>query len=72
MNRKDRGELSYFIDLSYKWRALLEAWGTFLLVLVSAGAVVVSEMTGQVSKEMEVIAPGLMVMVIIYFMGAVS
>ncbi|HEY8220239.1 MAG TPA: aquaporin [Methylobacter sp.] len=73
MNHKDKGELSYFIDLSYKWRALFaEAWGTFLLVLVSAGAVVVSELTGQVSKEMEVIAPGLMVMAIIYFMGAVS
>ena len=43
-----------------------------MLVLVGAGAVIVAEMTGEVSKEMEVVAPGLMVMAIIYFMGAVS
>ncbi len=66
-------EPPYFIDPSYKWRALFaEAWGTFLLVLVGAGAVVASEVTGEITKEMEVVAPGLMVMVIIYFMGAVS
>ena len=62
-----------FLHPSNIWRALFaEVWGTFLLVLVGAGAVIVAEMTGEVSKEMEVVAPGLMVMAIIYFMGAVS
>jgi aquaporin Z len=62
-----------FLHPSNRWRALFaEVWGTFLLVLVGAGAAVVAEMTGEVSKEMEVVAPGLMVMAIIYFMGAVS
>ena len=32
----------------------------------------VSVMTGEITKEMQVVASGLMVMVIIYFMGAVS
>ncbi|MGZ3743938.1 MAG: MIP/aquaporin family protein [Pseudobdellovibrionaceae bacterium] len=72
MNNKGN-QKHYILDPSYKWRALFaEAWGTFLLVLVGAGAVVVSEMTGEITKEMEAVAPGLMVMVIIYFMGAVS
>lgn len=47
-------------------------WGTFLLVLVGAGAIIASEITGEVSKAMEVVAPGIIVMVVIYFMGAVS
>ncbi len=72
MPDKDR-EHSDFLHPSNIWRALFaEVWGTFLLVLVGAGAVIVAEMTGEVSKEMEVVAPGLMVMAIIYFMGAVS
>ncbi|MDD5581021.1 MAG: aquaporin [Methylobacter sp.] len=73
MTNKDKEESVNFLDAPNKWRALFaEAWGTFLLVLVSAGAVAVSAMTGEITKEMQVIAPGLMVMVIIYFMGAVS
>lgn len=60
-------------DPSSRWRALFaEGWGTFLLVLVGAGAEVDAEMTGQVSTAMAGVAPGLMVMVIIYFMGAIS
>jgi aquaporin Z len=50
-----------------------EAWGTFLLVLVAAGGGVVAAMSsGKVTLGMMVVAPGLMVMAIIYFMGAVS
>jgi aquaporin Z len=63
-----------FLDSSHEWRRLFaESWGTFLLVLVAAGAGVVSvQSRGAVTLSMKVIAPGLMVMAIIYFMGAVG
>lgn len=62
-----------FLDPANKWRAwFAELWGTFLLVLVAAGAVVAAKITGEVSKAMEMVAPGLMVMAVIYFMGTVS
>jgi aquaporin Z len=50
-----------------------ELFGTFFLVLVAAGAGVVNAASlGQVSRVAAVVAPGLMVMAIILFMGAVS
>jgi aquaporin Z len=63
-----------FFDTSFEWRRVFaEAWGTFLLVLVAAGGGVVAAMSsGKVTLGMMVVAPGLMVMAIIYFMGAVS
>ena len=63
-----------FYDPSLEWRRLFaETWGTFLLVLVAAGGGVVAVMSGgRVTLGMMVVAPGLMVMAIIYFMGAVS
>lgn len=63
-----------FLDASHEWRRLFaEAWGTFLLVLVAAGGgVVAAKSGGAVSLSMIVVAPGLMVMAIIYFMGTVS
>ncbi len=63
-----------FLDTSLEWRRIFsEAWGTFLLVVVAAGAGSVSAMSGgAVTLAMAVVAPGLMVMVIIYFMGTVS
>jgi aquaporin Z len=63
-----------FLDNSLEWRRLFaEAWGTFLLVVVAAGAGVVAvKSNGQVTLGMAVVAPGLMVMAIIYFMGTVS
>jgi aquaporin Z len=54
-------------------RLFAEAWGTFLLVVVAAGAVVVGAQShGAITLSMKVTAPGLMVMAIIYFMGSVS
>lgn len=63
-----------FLDSSIEWRRIFsEAWGTFLLVLVAAGAgVSAAKSGGAVTLAMAVVAPGLMVMAIIYFMGTVS
>jgi aquaporin Z len=54
-------------------RLFSELFGTFLLVLAGAGAVVVGAQShGEISRAAAVTAPGLMVMAIILFMGAVS
>ena len=59
---------------AHEWRRLFsEAWGTFLLVVVAAGAGVVGVLGGgAITLAMKVAAPGMMVMAIIYFMGAVG
>jgi aquaporin Z len=61
-------------DRRFEWRRLFsEVFGTFLLVLVAAGGPVVNGLhPGQVPLDARVVAPGLMVMAIIYFMGTVS
>jgi aquaporin Z len=61
-------------DGRFEWRRLFsEVFGTFLLVLVAAGGPVVNGLhPGQVPLDARVVAPGLMVMAIIYFMGMVS
>jgi len=63
-----------FRDPSLEGRRLFaEVFGTFLLVMVAAGAGVVNEVSGgKLSLAMMVAAPGLMVMAIILFMGATS
>ena len=63
-----------FSDPALEWRRMFaEIWGTFLLVLVAAGGGVVRDLSGgSLSLAMIVVAPGLMVMAIIYFMGTVS
>jgi aquaporin Z len=63
-----------FLNPMHEWRRLFaEAWGTFLLVLVAAGGGVVAATSGgALTLGMSVVAPGLMVMVVIYFMGTVS
>jgi aquaporin Z len=63
-----------FYVASLWWRRLFsELFGTFLLVLVAAGGGVVAATShGAVSRAAAVTAPGLMVMAIILFMGAVS
>ena len=57
-----------------EWQRLFsELFGTFLLVLAGAGGAVVGARShGAISRPAAVAAPGLMVMAIILFMGAVS
>ncbi len=70
----DKAAAPNFLDSSLEWRRIFsEVWGTFLLVVVAAGAgTVAAQSGGAVSLAMAVTAPGLMVMVVIYFMGTVS
>jgi aquaporin Z len=60
--------------MAYEWRRLFaEVLGTFFLVVVAAGGGVVEAVShGQVPLDARVVAPGLMVMAVIYFMGTVS
>jgi aquaporin Z len=66
------GDRADFDDPRKEWRRLFsELLGTFALVLVAAGGGILHA-KGQVSLAAAVVAPGLMVMAIILFMGAVS
>jgi aquaporin Z len=63
-----------FEDLSFEWRRLFsEVFGTFLLVLAAAGSAVVDARShGMVPLDARVVAPGLTVLAVIYFMGTIS
>jgi aquaporin Z len=63
-----------FADPAHEWRRLFsEILGTFLLVLAGAGGAVVDAVShGGISRNAAVTAPGLTVMAVILFMGAVS
>jgi aquaporin Z len=66
------GSKAEFDDPSLEWRRLFsELLGTFMLVLAAAGGGLLHG-KGQISLAAAVVAPGLMVMAIILFMGAVS
>jgi aquaporin Z len=66
------GSKAEFDDPRLEWRRLFsEMLGTFLLVMVAAGGSIVHALA-QISLAAAVVAPGLMVMAIILFMGAVS
>jgi aquaporin Z len=66
------GSKAQFDDPRLEWRRLFsEMLGTFMLVLVAAGGGILHG-EGQISLAAAVVAPGLMVMAIILFMGAVS
>jgi aquaporin Z len=66
--------LEDFHDPSQEWRRLFsELLGTFFLVLVAAGGGMMGEaFPSTISRAAAVVAPGLMVMAIILFMGKVS
>jgi aquaporin Z len=66
------GSRDEFADPRFGYRRLFaEVLGTFLLVLAAAGGGILHA-KGQISLSAAVVAPGLMVMAIILFMGAVS
>jgi aquaporin Z len=66
------GSRAEFDDPRLQGRRLFsELLGTFLLVLVAAGGAIMHA-RGQITLAAAVVAPGLMVMAIILFMGAVS
>ncbi len=66
--------LQNFQDPSQEWRRLFsELLGTFFLVLVAAGGGMMGQaFPDTISRTAAVVAPGLMVMAIILFMGKVS
>jgi aquaporin Z len=63
-----------FRDPRQEWRRLFsEVFGTFLLVLVAAGGGMMSKaFPDTISRQAAVVAPGLMVLAIILFMGKIS
>ena len=63
-----------FQDPKQEWRRLFsELLGTFFLVLVAAGGGMMGQaFPNTISRSAAVVAPGLMVMAIILFMGKVS
>ena len=66
------GDRDQFDDPKLEYRRLFsEMLGTFMLVLAAAGGGLLHA-KGQISLAAAVVAPGLMVMAIILFMGAVS
>ena len=66
------GDRDDFDDPKLEYRRLFsELLGTFMLVLVAAGGGILHA-KGQISLAAAVVAPGLMVLAIILFMGAVS
>ena len=68
------GPMRDFQNPNQEWRRLFsELYGTFLLVIVAAGGGMMSQaFPNTISRTAAVVAPGLMVMGIIMFMGKVS
>lgn len=74
MDLPDIATLTDFNDLSAEWRRwIAEFIGTFFLVLVAGGAPMMNQaFDGSVGRVAAVVAPGIMVMAMIMFMGKVS
>src|SRR5215813_199476 len=74
IDRDITGPMADFQDPDQEWRRLFsEFYGTFLLVLVAAGGGMMSQaFPNTITRSAAVVAPGLMVMAIIMFMGKVS
>jgi aquaporin Z len=74
IDRDITGPMADFEDPAQEWRRLFsEFYGTFLLVLVAAGGGMMGQaFPNTITRTAAVVAPGLMVMGIIMFMGKVS
>lgn len=73
-DRDVTGPMRDFRDPDQEWRRLFsELYGTFLLVIVAAGAGMMgAAFPDTISRSAAVVAPGLMVLGIIMFMGKIS
>jgi aquaporin Z len=71
---EERRRIEDFDDPRQEWRRLFaEVLGTFFLVLVAAGGGMMGQaFPDTISRSAAVVAPGLMVMAVILFMGKVS
>jgi aquaporin Z len=69
-----KARIEDFQDPRQEWRRLFsEVLGTFFLVLVAAGGGMMSQaFPNTISRQAAVVAPGLMVLAIILFMGKIS
>jgi aquaporin Z len=74
IDRDITGRIQDFQDPDQEWRRLFsELYGTFLLVIVAGGGGMMSEaFPNTITRTAAVVAPGLMVLAIILFMGKVS
>ncbi len=74
LGREIEDSLAAFKDPRQEWRRLVsELLGTFFLVLVAAGGGMMGQaFPDTITRTAAVVAPGLMVMAIIMFMGKVS
>ncbi len=74
IDRDITGPMRDFQDPKQEWRRLFsELYGTFFLVIVAAGGGMMGEaFPNTITRTAAVVAPGLMVMGIIMFMGKVS
>ncbi len=74
LDREIEDSVAAFKDPRQEWRRLVsELLGTFFLVLVAAGGGMMGQaFPDTISRTAAVVAPGLMVMAIILFMGKVS
>ena len=74
IDRDITGTMADFQDPNQEWRRLFsELYGTFLLVLVAAGGGMMGQaFPNTITRSAAVVAPGLMVLGIIMFMGKVS
>ncbi len=74
IDRDITGPMADFQNPAQEWRRLFsEFYGTFLLVLVAGGGGMMSQaFPNTISRTAAVVAPGLMVMAIILFMGKIS
>src|SRR6516225_6962240 len=74
IDRDITGPMADFQDPDQEWRRLFsELYGTFLLVMVAAGGGMMGQaFPNTITRTAAVVAPGLMVMGIIMFMGKVS
>ncbi len=74
IDRDITGPMRDFQDPGQEWRRLFsEVYGTFLLVIVAAGGGMMGQaFPNTISRTAAVVAPGLMVLGIIMFMGKVS